>query len=208
MEPTEASLQAMRILRDPSLFRWYVIPLVAFVVYVYAVEIEKRNWSAVYAGLTYYFLDILWEILNAVLLRVTNHSGLWIVSGGTSFLIFAGLSIEISMMFAVAGVVFTKFLPKDKRLKILGIPNRWFFIVVFSTFCAFVEWLLVHTPYFHWGYSWWNFPLVALIGYAPFDYACFKVFDAPRKTQVRVVAGLVALDLVLLIVFNCALHWV
>jgi hypothetical protein len=30
-------------------------------------------------------------------------------------------------MFAVAGIAFAKMLPKDKKLKILGIPNRLFF---------------------------------------------------------------------------------
>ena len=45
MGPTQAALDAMAVLRDGSLFKWYVIPLFALVVYVYAVEIEKRNWN-------------------------------------------------------------------------------------------------------------------------------------------------------------------
>jgi hypothetical protein len=51
--PTEASRQALQILRDGNQFQWYVIPLFALVVYVYATEIEKRNWSLVFAGLAY-----------------------------------------------------------------------------------------------------------------------------------------------------------
>jgi hypothetical protein len=43
--PTESAQQALSILRDGSLFQWYVIPLFAFVVYVYAVEVERRNCS-------------------------------------------------------------------------------------------------------------------------------------------------------------------
>ena len=38
---TESATQALSILRDASLFQWYVIPLFALVVYVYSVEIER-----------------------------------------------------------------------------------------------------------------------------------------------------------------------
>ncbi len=47
---TNSALEASRILRDGSLFNWYVIPLFAFVVYVYAVEIERKNWDLFFAG--------------------------------------------------------------------------------------------------------------------------------------------------------------
>ena len=206
--PTEAALQAMSILRDPSHFQWYVIALFAFVVYVYAVEIERRNWNGVLAGLTFFLTDVLWEIGNALVLHGTNHSALWVVSGGTSFLLLVGLSIEISMMFAIAGIVFTKLLPADRKQLLFGIPNRWFYIAVNSIFCGLAECLLVQTPYFHWGYSWWNFPLVVLIGYAPFDWLCFKVFDSRRKVQLRIVASLATLDAALLVVFGWLLHWI
>ena len=46
---TEASQQALAILRDPGQFQWYVIPLFALVVYVYAQEFERQNWSLVFA---------------------------------------------------------------------------------------------------------------------------------------------------------------
>ena len=41
--PTENALQALSILRDPSVFQWYVIPLFALVAYAYAAEIERHN---------------------------------------------------------------------------------------------------------------------------------------------------------------------
>jgi len=40
---TESAQQALSILRDGSVFQWYVITLFALVVYVYANEIERRN---------------------------------------------------------------------------------------------------------------------------------------------------------------------
>lgn len=45
--PTESAQQALAILRDGSQFQWYVIPLLAFVFYVYTVEVEKRKWIQV-----------------------------------------------------------------------------------------------------------------------------------------------------------------
>ena len=38
---TESAAQALSILRDTSLFQWYLIPLFAFVVYVYSVEVAE-----------------------------------------------------------------------------------------------------------------------------------------------------------------------
>jgi len=52
--PTESALEALKILRDGSQFQWYVIPLFALVVYVYANEVEKRNWNLVFAGLAFW----------------------------------------------------------------------------------------------------------------------------------------------------------
>lgn len=53
---TESARQALSILRDGSQFQWYLIPLFALVVYVYAVEVERRNWNLVFAGLAYWRL--------------------------------------------------------------------------------------------------------------------------------------------------------
>jgi len=52
--PTDSASQALEILRNPSTFQWYVIPLFALVVYVYTVEVERRNWSLVFAGLAFW----------------------------------------------------------------------------------------------------------------------------------------------------------
>ncbi len=51
---TEHTLQALAILRDPGQFKWYVIPLLAFVFYVYTIEAEKRNWPVIMAGLAFW----------------------------------------------------------------------------------------------------------------------------------------------------------
>ncbi len=209
---TEASRTALSILRDPSHFQWYLIALFAFVVYVYAVEVERRNWNVVLAGLAFYGLEWLLEIGNGLVLHFTNRSAVWTTPGATAFLPLVGLTIEISMMFAVAGVAFTKMLPRDRNLKILGIPNRWFFIVANSVFCVLVEVVLNRAGALVWEYPWWNFPnvlLIILIGYMPYMIVSFWVYDMPRLvTKLAVVTTLFSLDLVALIVFAGWLGWV
>jgi hypothetical protein len=209
---TEASQRALEILRDASLLQWYVVPLFAFVAYVYAVEIERRNWSCVFAGLAFYGMDLFNEIWNALVLHFTDRSAVWTTPGATAYLIFVGLTIEISFMFAIAGVAFVKMLPADKSLKILGIPNRWLFAVVNSFFCVFVEVLLNRADVLVWEYPWWNFPNVGLIvifGYLPFMAVSFWVYDMERiRNKIATVSAIYAVDLTGIIVFASLLNWI
>jgi hypothetical protein len=55
--PAQSAVKAEAILRDASAYQWYVIPLFALVVYVYAVEIERRNWNLLFAGLAFWGMD-------------------------------------------------------------------------------------------------------------------------------------------------------
>ena len=209
---TEASEQALKILRDESLFQWYLIPLFAFVVYVYAVEVERRNWSAVLAGLAFYGMDLFNETWNALVLHFTDRSAVWTTPGDTSYLIFVGLTIEISAMFAVAGVAFTKMLPADKSLRILGIPNRWLFAVANAILCVFVEVLLNRADVLVWEYPWWNFPnigLVFLLGYLPFMAVSFWVYDMEKiRDKIATVLVIYAVDLSAIILFAGLLGWI
>jgi hypothetical protein len=209
---TEASQQALRILRDASLFQWYLIPLFAFVVYVYAVEVERRNWSAIFAGLAFYGMDLFNETWNALVLHFTDRSAVWTTPGDTAYLIFVGLTIEISAMFAVAGVIFTKMLPADKNLKIVGIPNRWLFAVVNAILCVFVEVLLNRADVLVWEYPWWNFPnigLIFLLGYLPFMVVSFWVYDMEKiRNKIAAVLVIYAVDLPAIAVFAGLLGWI
>ena len=209
---TEASEQALRILRDESLFQWYLIPLFAFVVYVYAVEVERRNWSGVFAGLAFYGMDLFNETWNALVLHFTDRSAVWTTPGDTAYLIFVGLTIEISAMFAIAGVVFTKMLPADKSLRILGIPNRWLFAVVNAILCVFVEVLLNRADVLVWEYPWWNFPnigLIFLLGYLPFMAVSFWVYDMEKiRNKIATVLVIYAVNLAAIILFAGLLGWI
>jgi hypothetical protein len=209
---TDSAFQALSILRDGSQFQWYVIPLLAFIFYVYTVEAEKRNWNLVLAGLAFWGMDWFNEIWNALVLRFTSYAPVWGAPGKTAFLILAGLNIEIMFMFAVSGIIWSKMLLPKKEDKILGIPNRWFIAIVGSAFCVFVEYLLNSVGALTWEYPWWNRGapwLIFLIGYLTFFIVAFWVFDMDKmKSKLQVVGSLWAFDIACLVVFIPVLHWI
>ena len=199
---TDATRQAERILRDGSTFQWSTVTLLALAIYVYSVEVERRRWDIVLAGLALWSMDWFNELINSAIFHATDRAPLWTVTGDTSFLILIGLTIEISLMFLVSGVAFVKILPPDPRLRILGLPNRVFFVLSFSIFCVVVEYFLEWTGYFHWDYWWWNtgMPIpIVIFGYATFFAIAAWVYDmgADRRRQLRVVGGLAAIDVAL-----------
>ena len=209
---TPAAAQALSILRDSSQFQWYVIPLFALIVYVYAVEVEKRNWNLVFAGLAFWGMDWFNEIWNGLVFHFTQYAPVWGAPGKTAYLILIGLNIEICFMFAIAGVTFAKMLPPDKKLKILGVPNRLFIAIAGSIFCVIVECLLNGANALTWDYSWWNLGapwLIFLIGYLPFFLVSFWVFDMESvKRKVTTVGAILGFDLVCLVVFAGILKWI
>ena len=210
--PTESAVQAVNILRDGNTFVWYVITLFSFVVYVYASEIEKKNWSLVFAGLAFWGMDWFNEIWNSLVFHITNYAPVWGAPGKTAYLILIGLNIEICFMFAVAGVAFCKMLLPDKKTKILGIPNRWFFAVVNSVFCVFVEILLNAVNALTWDYSWWSASapwLIFLFGYFPFFVVSYWVFDMETvKKKAITVGAIYSFNFLLVVVFGIILHWI
>ena len=209
---TEAARQALSILRDGSQFQWYVIPLFALVVYVYAVEIERRNWNLVFAGLAYWGMDWFNEIWNGLVFHFTQYAPVWGAPGKTAFLILIGLNIEITFMFAIAGITFGKMLPKDKRMKVLGLPNRLSFAIGGAIFCVFVEMLLNSVGALTWDYPWWSARapwLIFLIGYFHFFLVSFWVHDMEKIRSKAIVVGTIfALDVVALVFFGCILRWI
>lgn len=209
---TQAAQAALSILRDPSQFKWYVIPLFALVVYVYANEIEKRRWSLVFAGLAFWGMDWFNEIWNGLVFHFTKYAPVWgTPNHGSAFVILIGLNIEICFMFAIAGITFSKMLPADKKLKILGIPNRIFMAVVGSIFCVLIEVLLNAAGALTWDYPWWSASapwLIFLVGYLPFFLVAFWVYDMENvKKQMITVGSILGFDLVCLILF-ISLGWI
>lgn len=208
---TESAQQALSILRDGSQYQWYVITLFALVVYVYAVEIERRNWSLVFAGLAFWGMDWFNELWNSLVFYLTNYAPVWGAPGKTAYLILIGLNIEICFMFAIAGIAFGKMLPPDKKLKILGLPNRLVIAVGGAIFCVFIEVLLNMIGALTWDYSWWSAKapwLIFLIGYLPFFLVSFWVHDMEiLKQKITTVGVIYGVDLVILVVFGLILGW-
>lgn len=210
--PTDAAQRALTILRDGSQFQWYVIPFLMLVLYIYAVEIERRNWNLVFAGLALWGVDWFNEIWNGLVFHFTQYAPVWGAPGRTAYLILIGLNIEICFMFACAGIVVAKTLPADKNMKILGLPNRWVLAVCASAFCVFVEFFLNAVGALTWDYWWWNMraPLLILIfGYLTFFVVSFWVHDMPTvRRKAQTVAAIFAFDAVCLIVFAGVLKWI
>lgn len=210
--PTAAARQAAGILRDGSQFQWYVIPLLALVLYVYAGEVQRKNWSLVFAGLAFWGMDWFNEIWNGLVFHFTNYAPVWGAPARTAFLILIGLNIEICFMFAIAGIVMAKMLPDDRDVKILGLPNRWLIAIGGSVFCVVVELLLNSVGALTWDYAWWNVRapwLIFLIGYLPFFLVAFWVFDMPTVRQkANTVGAIFAFDLAALIIFGVVLRWI
>ncbi len=207
----ESSVQILAVLRDGSHFQWYVIPMLSFAFYVYTVEVEKRNWSLVLAGLAFWGMDWFNEIWNGLFFHFSGYAPVWGTPGSSAYIILAGLSIEIMFMFSVAGIIWTKMLLPDKNAKILGINNRWFIALVGSAFSVFIEYLLNSVNALTWEYIWWNRGapfLIFLFGYLTFFLVAFCVYDMENmKRKLLTVGGIWAFDIIALILF-ISLGWI
>jgi len=194
--------------RDGSTFEWSTVTLLGLVIYVYAVEVERRRWDIVLAGIAFWLMDWFNELVNSAVLHATDRSAIWTVTGDTSFLILIGLTIEISFLFLIAGVAFVKQLPA-RDVRILGLPNRIVLVLAFSCFCVLVEVLLNWAGVFHWEYWWWDVPvplLIVLLGYVPFFAMAAYVYDmgADRRRQLLTVGTILAVDVTLGLVLGFA----
>lgn len=209
---SESAQMAFGILRDPSQFKWYVIPLLAFVFYVYTVEVEKKNWSRVLAGLAFWGMDWFNEIWNSLVFHFTGYAPVWGAPGNTAFLILIGLNIEICFMFSVSGIIWSKMLLPDKKTKILGIPNRAFIAVAGAIFCVIVEMFLNRAGALTWDYPWWSRSapwLIFLIGYLTFFIMAFWVFDMKSMKSKLIANGIIwGVVFISLIIFIPVLHWI
>ncbi len=208
---TIPTIEAERLVRDASQFKWYAVTLLALVFLAYANEVERGRLDIVAAGFAVWLADWFNEIVNAVVLHVTNHAPLWATTGPTAYQFLVGLNVEICFMFALAGIVFAKLLPADRGARVLGIPNRIAVALGLSLVSVAVELFLHTTGTFHWTYWWWNtatFPVIVVFGYLWFFLFAAWVYDAPsERTRWRRVGGLAAVDIVLIAIFGLALGW-
>lgn len=203
----EATEQALRILRSGENFQWYVIALLALVTYVYFNEASKKNWKGIAAGLSLYMVHWFFEIMNALVQHGTGHA-LWTVPAGTAFLLLVGVGVELSFMFSIAGLVFSKILPEDPAKRILGVNNRLVIAVGNAAFFSIFEIFLARTPAFVWIYPWWGAFPVFITVYIPFFAVSMFCYDWKPKAQKIVIGSLFAVNAALLIVFAGILGWI
>ncbi len=209
---TESASKALSILRDPSQFEWYVVPLLVLVIYVYNVEIGKKNWNLVFGGLALWGMDWFNEIWNALVFHFTQYAPVWGAPADTAFLLLIGLNIEICMMFFILGIVAAHTLPEERHAKILGLPNRLVYAVGYSILAVIIEIFLNAAGALTWEYSWWAIQapwLIFLIGYMPFFLVCFWVHDMETVKRKAITVGLIlGFDAACLVLFGAILKWI
>ncbi len=81
-----------------------------------------------------------------------------------------GWNIEIIFAFALFGLVYYHSLLPDRKRKVLGLPNRWFFAIFFAVLAVIIEVILNIGDHLVWEYSWWNLSfggiwLIFFLGY-------------------------------------------
>lgn len=215
---TEEARQALDNLRDSGNFQWYVIPLLLIVMYIYAKEIRKAqetgNWNIVITGLAFFGMDLFNEIWNSLVFHFTQDAAFWMTPSDSAYIIMIGWNIEIAFMFAISGIMLGNVLPKDKKMKILGIPNRWAISIGFSIFAVFVEVLLNMADQLIWTYSFWNYSiygiwLIIIFGYLHFFVVSFLIHDMERmRNKIIAVSIIYIIDLSALILFMGILGWI
>ena len=203
-ELTQQALTSCAVERIFSGMSFHCLP---WFIYVYTNEISKKNWKGIAAGLSLYLVHWFYEIVNALIQYASGHA-LWTVPTGTSFLLLIGVGIELSLMFSVAGLVLSKVLPEDPKMKILGVNNRIFFAVVNAALFSIIEIFLAKTPAFHWVYSWWGAVPVFITVYIPFFVVSFLCYDWKPKVQRIVIGALFIVDALMMIVFAGILKWI
>ncbi len=187
---TDATTLALQNLRDFSTLKWYVIPLLSIVFYIYTREIKEArqtgNWDAVLAGLAIFGVDFFNETWNSWVMVLSGRSAFWTAPGDTALRTMVGWNIEIMFMFSIMGIIFYHSLNEDRTAKVFGIPDMWFWAIGYSAFSVFIECFLNLGGHLVWEYSFWERSfkgvwLIFLIGY--FHFFCAAIFVITRKSM-------------------------
>jgi hypothetical protein len=214
---TDASVRALAHLRNFSMLKWYVIPLLAVVLYIYATEMRKArssgNWDPILAGLTLFGMDFFNETWNGWALVLSGRSAFWTTPGDTALGTFVGWNIEIMFMFAIAGIVFYYMCPENRSERILGLPARWFWAIGFSAFCVLVEVVLNIGGLLVWEYPFWNRSfagiwLIFVFGYFEFFAAINLILGLKNvRKRVTVIAIIYAVPVVMNVFAFAIMRW-
>jgi len=204
---TEASQKALEGLRDLHTLKWYAIPLLALVAYIYAREVKRSretgNWDPLLAALLVFGCDFFNETWNGWVFHLSKRSAVWTTPGDTAYRMTVGWNIEIIFTFLLLGLAYYHSLLPDKERKILGIPNRWLLTAFFAAFCVFVEVLLNLGGHLVWEYPWWNRTfggiwLIFILGYFYWFAAVNLMLEMKTlKGKLALLGGVYAVPLVM-----------
>lgn len=203
---------ALEILRHPSLtMHWYTVPIFLVLFYILGREMHDKHYQVLAGGVALWGMDLFNEIWNSMVCFISGYAPVWGTPAGvgnTSFLILIGYNIEISMMFLMMGISTCLMLPEDRKAKILGINNRVFYCIVFTTMAVAVECFLNFAGILTWEWPFWQRKvpwLLWLIGYLPFFATAFYVHDRPTlKQSIKCDAAILGFDAILLVVCGFA----
>ena len=207
---SDYSIEALSILRNPQLtLKWYVVPLLIIVLYIYNKEAHEKHWNVILGGLALWGMDLFNEIWNSIVFHATGFAPVWGTPAGvgnTALLLLIGYNIEISFMFAIMGVMACLSLPEDPKKKIIGVNNRVFLAVLYTTLAVVVECFLNYAGVLTWEYPWWSLQcpyLIWLIGYLPFFTMAFVVHDMKKmKNKILTLGVIYGVDIAALVVFG------
>ncbi len=198
---TEATIQALNGMRDLTMLKWYVIPMMSVVFYIYAKEARiarsTGNWNGIFCGLSVFGSDFFNETANGWIMVLSERSALWTVPGETALRIFVGWNIEILFMFAILGIIYYNTLSESTTEKVFGIPERWFWAIAYAIFCVCVEvFFLNRGNHLVWEYAFWEGTFVGvwaifLFGY--FDFFITAIIVMSLKTIRRKLIALAIL---------------
>ncbi len=186
---TESARRALTGLRDWSTLQWYVIPLLALLFLIWVQEIRQArrsgDWNVVVAGATIFAADFVNETLNGWVLALSGYSALWLTPGPTALRTLVGWNAEIMFMFLILGIIYAKTVEEDPGVRILGVPNRWFWALGYSAFCVLVETFLNRGGLLVWDWRWWNRSALGLVPIFVLGYLWFFLaakFAMERRT--------------------------
>lgn len=204
---TPESLAALADLRRAGHFEWHVVNALAFVLYVYASAIRRGEWNRVALGLGFFAVELIWEMVNGLVLHFSQHAALWMVAGRSSYLLYVGLNLEIALMFAVAPLVLFQLLPEDRQKRGLrvGVP------VALGMFCVVVEVILNRLGALVWTWPFWRWPnleLVVLVYCGPFVALVWIHDHVQLRNQVRGAVAAVILAAGLHVLLATHLGWI
>jgi hypothetical protein len=207
---SDYSKSALEILRNPQVtLKWYVVPLLLLVMYIYYKELSEKHYSVVMGAAALWGMDLFNEIWNSIVFHAGGLAPVWGTpwpAGDTALLLLIGYNIEISFMFAVMGIVVCLALPKDTKKKFFGVNNRVFYVVVFTSLACLVECFLNWSGVLTWEYAWWSHScpwLLWLIGYLPFFTMAVIVHDQKLMKSKWITLGIIfGVDIVLLVIFG------